>query len=58
MGMIYRVWDKEFYESKSRYFAHDNEKHGEFFAENEDGLKDQLREKGLSPDDCRWELST
>lgn len=56
--MIFRVWDSEFYDSKSRFFAHDHEKHGKFNAESEDDLKTQLRNKGLDVNKCRWELET
>lgn len=54
--MIYRVWDKSFYESESRFFAHNHEKHGKFNVENEADLKAQLTKKGINPDECRWEL--
>ncbi len=43
--MKFRVWDKGFYESKSRFFAHEHEQFGSFEAENEADLKSQLRLK-------------
>ena len=51
----YRVWDREYYDMKSRIFPHPGEFKGSFAAVDEADLVRVLSEEGLQAEDCRWE---